>query len=288
MLIDWFTVGAQALNFIILVWLLKRFLYRPILNALDAREKLIAAKLADADAKEARAQSERDAFQQKNEAFDKQRAALLTRATDEAAAEGRKLLDDARKAADALSAKRKEALRSDAHALNQAVRRRTQQEVFAIAKKTLTDLADADLDKRIADVFTRRLRGMAGKAKTAFGAALTSGKGPALLRSAFDLPAKQRAGIQTALDETFSTQAPIRFETAPSLVSGIELVANGQKIAWSIADYLVSLENGVREILNDQDRPEPKTASKPLAKTRVAGKARARAKPHAAKSKARA
>ena len=37
MLIDWFTVGAQALNFIILVWLLKRFLYKPILDAIDAR-----------------------------------------------------------------------------------------------------------------------------------------------------------------------------------------------------------------------------------------------------------
>jgi len=53
MLIDWFTVGAQALNFIILVWLLKRFLYKPILGAVDAREKRIAAELADAAARKA-------------------------------------------------------------------------------------------------------------------------------------------------------------------------------------------------------------------------------------------
>jgi F-type H+-transporting ATPase subunit b len=39
MLIDWFTVGAQAVNFLILVWLLKRFLYRPVLAAVDAREE---------------------------------------------------------------------------------------------------------------------------------------------------------------------------------------------------------------------------------------------------------
>ena len=55
MLIDWFTVGAQAVNFIILVWLLKRYLYKPILNAVDAREKRIAAELADADAKKTEA-----------------------------------------------------------------------------------------------------------------------------------------------------------------------------------------------------------------------------------------
>ena len=48
MLIDWFTVGAQAVNFLVLVWLLRRFLYRPILKAIDAREKRIADQLADA------------------------------------------------------------------------------------------------------------------------------------------------------------------------------------------------------------------------------------------------
>ena len=75
MLIDWFTVIAQVVNFLILVWLLKRFLYRPILDAIDAREKRIALALADADAKKVEAEKERDAFQQKNEAFDQQRAA---------------------------------------------------------------------------------------------------------------------------------------------------------------------------------------------------------------------
>ena len=87
MLIDWFTIGAQALNFLILVWLMKRFLYKPILNAIDAREKRIAKELADADAKKTEAQKERDEFQKKNEEFDQQRAALLTKATDEAKAE---------------------------------------------------------------------------------------------------------------------------------------------------------------------------------------------------------
>src|SRR5690242_5427666 len=130
MLIDWFTVGAQVVNFLILVWLLKRFLYRPILNAIDVREKRIAAELADAAAKQTGAQKERDEFQHKNEEFDRQRAALLRQATDEAKAERQRLLDDAREAAADLNAKRQETLRNDAHNLNQAISRRTQQEVF--------------------------------------------------------------------------------------------------------------------------------------------------------------
>jgi F-type H+-transporting ATPase subunit b len=83
-LIDWFTVGAQALNFLILVWLMKRFLYKPVLAAIDVREKRIAKEIADADAKKADAQKEHDEFQHKNEEFDQQRAALLSKATDEA------------------------------------------------------------------------------------------------------------------------------------------------------------------------------------------------------------
>ena len=267
MLIDWFTVGAQALNFIILVWLLKRFLYEPILNAVDAREKRIAAELANAAAKEAEAQKERDEFRHKNEEFDQQRTALLSKATEEAKAERQRLLDDARQAADALSAKRQEMLRSDADNLNQAIRRRTQQEVFAIARKALTDLATTSLEERMGEVFTRRLRMMDGKAKEGLAAALKTASEPALLRCAFDLPAEQRATIQNALNETFSAEVRVRFETAPDLVSGIELTTNGQKVAWSIADYLASLEKGVGELLKEKDRPAPKAAPKTETKT---------------------
>ena len=44
MLIDWFTVVAEIVNFLILLWLLKRFLYKPVLNAMDKREATIASR----------------------------------------------------------------------------------------------------------------------------------------------------------------------------------------------------------------------------------------------------
>ena len=268
MLIDWFTVGAQALNFLILVWLMKRFLYQPILHAIDEREKRIAAELSDADAKKAEAQKERDEFQHKNEAFDQQRAELLSKATIDAKAERQRLLNEARQAADALSAKRQETLRNDAHLLNQAISRRTQQEVFAIARKALTDLATTSLEERLGEVFTRRLREMDSQAKEGLAEALKTAIEPSLVRSAFDLPAEQRAVIQNALNETFSAEVHIRFETAPDLISGIEFTtANGQKVAWSIADYLVSLEKGVDELLKEKDKPiakpKPEAQSEP-------------------------
>src|ERR1700734_781278 len=97
MLIDWFTVGAQVVNFLVLVLLLKHFLYKPIVAAIDAREKRIAAELADADAKKAAAQKEREEFQEKNRQFDDQRSSLLAKAQAEANAERERMLGDARK-----------------------------------------------------------------------------------------------------------------------------------------------------------------------------------------------
>jgi F-type H+-transporting ATPase subunit b len=263
MLIDWFTVGAQVLNFLILVWLMQRFLYKPVLHAIDEREKRIAVELANADMKKAEAQQESDEFKHKNEEFDQQRAALLSKATDEAKAERQRLFDEARQAADVLSARRQETLRNDAHNLNQAISRRAQQEVFAIARKALTDLATANLEERMVDVFNRRLREMDGRAKAGLGEALKTASEPALVRSTFDLPVDQRAAIQNALNETFSAEVRVRFETAPDLVSGIELTTNGQKLAWSIADYLASLEKGVNELLEGKNKPLAKAEPKP-------------------------
>ncbi|MEJ0037775.1 MAG: F0F1 ATP synthase subunit B [Gammaproteobacteria bacterium] len=253
MLIDWFTVGAQALNFVILVWLMKRFLYKPILQAIDTREKRIADELAAADAKKAEAQKERDEFQHKYEDLDRQRAAFLSKATDEAQAERQRLMDEARQSADSLRARLQETLTHDARNLNEAIRRRTQQEVLAIARKALTDLAGVELERRMSEVFSARLRALNGTAKDELASALKTSTEPALVRSAFDLPPEERHAINHALNETFSADIPLRFVTAPDLISGIELTANGRKVSWSIVDYLASLEKGIDELLRPKD-----------------------------------
>jgi F-type H+-transporting ATPase subunit b len=258
MLIDWFTVGAQALNFLILVWLFQRFLYKPILNAIDAREKRIAGELADAATKKTEAQKERDEFQNKNKAFDEQRAALLGKATEEAKADRERLIGEARKEAESLRAGQATALRNDQIRLGNEITRAAKDEVFAIARKTLADLATASLEERVGAVFMRRLREMDDPAKQILASALKTSSDPAVLKSAFDLPAEQKATIQNALNETFSADIRLRFETAPDAICGIELTANGQKLAWSIADYLASLDRNVGALLAAPSTPATK------------------------------
>jgi F-type H+-transporting ATPase subunit b len=267
MLIDWFTVSAQAVNFLILVWLLKRFLYKPILTAIDAREKRIAVQLQDAETKKAEAQKERDDFQHKNEVFEQQRRVLLSKAMDEAKIERQRLLDAARKDSETLRSKLQETVENERDSLSREIVTRAQREVFAIARKTLADLATTSLEERLGEVFTRRLREMDSKAKEGVAEALKTSSDPALVRSTFDLPVDQRAAIQNALNETFSAEVQVRFETAPNLICGIEFTTNGQKVAWSIADYLASLKKSVGELLDAQSKPEAKPEPTPEPKS---------------------
>jgi len=200
---------------------------------------------------------EKDDFKQKNDAFEQGRVAMVNTAKDEVNIERQRLLEEARKDADALREKLKAAVQLTHDSLNLEVVKRIQDEVFAITRQTLSDLATVNLEAQISDVFTDRLRALDNTAKAGLATALKTSSKPALVRSAFELPTKQCEAIQHVLKEAFSVEIPVKFETMPSLVCGIELSANGQKIAWSIDDYLASLNRRVKELLNERVERKP-------------------------------
>ena len=101
-------------------------------------------------------------------------------------------------------------------------------------------------------------------------------------------PPAQQKSIETAVKETFAPDAHVQFETAPELVSGIELSTNGHKVAWSIADYLATLEKSAGELLKKDAKPEPRpdAKAKPDPKAEAKPDPKAEAKP-AAKTQAK-
>lgn len=271
MLIDWFTVGAQVLNFVVLVWLMKRFLYHPILDAVDAREKRIADKLASADTKSKQANDQYDEFEDKNKRLDHQRAALLQAATDDAQAERERLLNNARQEAADFTEKRHEALRDELRHLQHALRTQTQQAVFSIARKALSDLAGADLEACMVDMLVTRLGQQSEEKKAALRAALQhpassdmTSNGRIHVRSSFTLSSPQQTAVKTAIEELLGESTSLRIETSAEIVSGIELEVQGQKVAWSIEEYLQSMEATLTSLVakppTQKTKPKPRTS----------------------------
>jgi len=257
MKINWFTVIAQIINFLILVWLLRRFLYKPILNAVDERESKIASQLKDAKDDKADAKKEKDEFVEKNEDFDKQKKELMDKAVAETKEQRQKLLEDARDDAKKLSAKLEEVSKVALENLNHEIAQKTQQEVFAIARKTLAELASVSLEEQSVNTFIKHLNELKADEKKKFIEAFASDSKPVLIRSTFDLPHKQQTEIKDAVKDILGAKTHFQFSTVPELISGIELTANGYKLAWSIAEYISSLEKSISETIKEKTKAEP-------------------------------
>jgi len=248
MQINWFTVIAQILNFLVLVWLMKRYLYKPILNAIDERENKIKSQLEDAKKQKAEAKAEHDEFDKKNEEFDQQKKDLTEKAVAEANKQRDELLEQARNDANALRAKQEKASQELQEDLNHKLAQRTQQEVFAVARKAIRTITSQSLEEQAVNTFIKRLKAINKEEKDQFIAAFQSGSTAILIKSAFDLPEKQQKDIEQAVKEVLGAKSTFKFNADPALIGGIELNASGYKLSWSIAGYINEFEKSISDV----------------------------------------
>ena len=234
MLIDWFTVVAQLVNFLILVWLLKRFLYQPVLRAIDAREKRIAEQLADAEQQMQHARQQQANFEQKNRDLEQQRSRIVQEATQAAEAERQRLLTAARGEVEGLRATFQAQTQREQQAQQQAVQQQIRQQVFSLSSDLLRDMADSSLQQRMVSVFIRRLAELNDSERTQLAAQLPV----ATLHSAFPLETAQQAELTAALQPLCPQPLRLTFQTDTDCLCGLELHLPGYKLAWSAANYL--------------------------------------------------
>lgn len=242
MLIDWFTVGAQVLNFLVLVYLLKRFLYGPIIKAMDERERKIALSLEQAQEQRNAAEEERARYEEKNRQLDGQRADLLSAIKDDVEETRKTMMHGVRTEVDGVRANWYEALDREKDAFLRDLQHRVGEHAYALARRALQEMADMDVEIHIARVFEARLRNLKEDEAEKLGQAVSQSQGKAVLRTAFDLPQDAVQGILGFLESLKTGPVDLTLETTPDVVCGIELVIHGHKIAWSLAAYLESLE----------------------------------------------
>jgi F-type H+-transporting ATPase subunit b len=260
MLIDWFTVLAQVINFLILVYLLKRFLYKPILKAIDAREKRVASQLQEAAEQKTAADEQHKKFDSLNQELHKNKENLIAAAQKEAEAEQQRLMDNARKEYDVLRRRLHDALEKERSDIAVNLKKSVQEETFEIARKTLADLAGVSLEAQIIDVFIQKIKTISQEEKVQLIDALQSAIEPVRVQSSFEMNAAQKAACTEAIKDLLGENTKMKFETTNDILSGVELSANGFKIAWNINEYLGSLEKRIKDftgnIESQQSNPE--------------------------------
>lgn len=247
MLIDWFTVAAQVVNFLILVWLLKRFLYGRILRAIEAREHGIAERLAEADAKDKAAAEQLAQYQAKLQEFEARHQELLGQAKQEAEKQQAQMMAEARERVHAMEADWQADLDRERNAFLADLRRKAAAEILALARQAVADLACVDIQRCAIEVFLEKIRELDGDTCQSLArSALT-------ISTAFDLPDALRAAVEKAVRDRIGAPVAIGFERAAGIGLGIELRGNGWRIGWNSESYLETLEEDLRETLEQRD-----------------------------------
>lgn len=256
MQIDWLTVAAQIVNFLILVYLLKRFLYKPVTDAMARREQRIADRLNESREREEQAEHERERLHQRLEDLEQRRDRIIQQARDEAEEERRRLMDEAREQSDAARQRWQRQAEEEKERFLDDLRDRTVDGFETLARKALADLAEAGLEAQMVRAFIARLRDMNDDSHRA----LAEAGGDLILTTSFELDDDTRETLQDAIQGQLGDDVAISYQRSADLLCGVELRAGGQRLGWTLADYLDRLEASIGEVLGGAKSSEPSTA----------------------------
>jgi F-type H+-transporting ATPase subunit b len=242
MTIDWITVSAQIINFLLLVWLLKHFLYQPVIRAMNQREQRIAERLDQAQEREQQAEERIQQYQDQLRQLQQQRSEILAAAKQEAGEQKKTLLEAAR---DDVSAQRNNWRRQaniEKEEFLGSLRQQSMHACQAIARKALGDLANAELEDQVCRTFLDRFTSLDKAAlKT-----LASTDEPVRIASAFELESAMRDRLTRVIGNSLGQGVTVEYTRSPDLLCGIELVRGSQRLSWNLADYLQDLDTRIK------------------------------------------
>jgi len=250
--IDWFVLFCQIFNFLLLVYLLKRFLYGRIIKAMDERNAKIAARFAEAEELKTKATEAAEIYDRRNQLLEEKSEQMLNDASMAAEARRKELMEKVREEVDVIKIRWQDMLTREKDAFFQDLRQRASQQIYAAARRALNDLADADLEARIIDEFIRRIRELDKEKSAQIRKAISGGGNEVVVLSAFAIPAQTQSRIEQSLKQQLTNGFTIRYDTQPEIISGVELLVNGHKIAWSINEYLETLVESLSETLQKE------------------------------------
>lgn len=246
MQIDWFTFVAQIVNFLILIALLQRFLYKPVIEAMDRREKQIADRQEEARQKMVEANEKEAKYEKKLRDLERDKQEMEQQAKEEVEQKRKQMMAEARQEVEEMQRRWKEALSSEKEAFLQELQIEAGEHIVEIVREILDDLANRELEEQVTDIFIRQLESMDKEAnKKLVNSALEYGKGILEVKSSFEIGKKQRQTIIDILQQKVAPNVECRFEVSRSLGFGIELRAGGWRAGWNLTGYINTLRESL-------------------------------------------
>ena len=245
MLLDWFTILAQILNFFVLLVLLRLFLYKPIIQAMQDRKERIAHETREL--KQVRAEADRlhADLQIKSEELANRETEVMAEIRAEAEKWRQQSMEIARGEIEAMRREWLAALEREKEAVALNLRKKLIHEVSATSARIVHDLSGSDLEQLILSGFMRRIE---AEARDVDYSGLEI-----LVRTGFEHNDLQEQKIKQLLDELFPAHNERIFTTEPKLGLGIELIAGDRKWEWNLNSYIAELETRILSEISGQN-----------------------------------
>lgn len=258
--IDWITVAAQIVNFLILVWLLQHFLYAPVVRAMQKREQHITDRLEQAGQKERAAERDKAAYERERQELANRREELLEQARQEAADRRKELEKEAQQSAEAKRRELYQQVEQERQRFLRRLRQHIAEQFERLARQALSDLADVELEKRVAHALADRLEAMDEGAREEVARSARDGGGELSVLSAYELPTDVRRSLTRKLHTIFGEDLQVKYSRSQDLVCGIEVRAGGRSVLWSLDSYLDDFETRMSRTLHEiSARPQAET-----------------------------
>ena len=245
MSIDWFTVIAQVVNFLILVWLLKKLLFRPIMNAMERRELGIGGRLRQAHEQMTEAEALQRQYQKDLQGLQAEKDAVLAEARREAENEKTVLLQRFNEEIQRKKEQFEAEIGQQQEELGGQISAALAEKTVALSNRILTRLADRSLEQHLIEQFLDHLAVLPAAEQSQFKQALQ--QHGATLITRFQLDEATRKRLHQTLNE-FVPGCKMLFMQRDSLICGIALEAGGRSWEWTIERYLGELETELLKV----------------------------------------
>jgi F-type H+-transporting ATPase subunit b len=223
MRIDWWSLALQAANFLVLVWLLQHFLYRPVQGIIAERQQRAESVLAEASSARAAAEELRAQLGEQWAAIESERHRVLEEAHAKAKEEAAALLERARVDAEKLLGEERERLAQERAEAADALRLRAVELGVAIGRRLLAETGDSRLDQTFLIRALARLEALNEEGRAALIDRLKGDDVVVDVITAAPLDAADRDDATERLRALLSAPIKVRFAEDPALLAGAEL-----------------------------------------------------------------
>lgn len=250
MQIDWFTFAAQIINFLILIWLLKKFLYKPVLNVMKKREDEVTARLKEAEKKRNEADAMTEEYRSKMEHLENRREAWLEEAKQESESHKKDLIQSARDEVKKMELKWRESVESDKSLFLDELEKQTFHLTVKTVGRIVTELADVSLEQQALNRFLNTLEKMDIDEREKI-TDLIDGTDIQLLTT-YELNDEDKKRVINTVSELFPGKREYHFAIDKKLGFGLEIRASGWKMGWDMKSWLDDLLAEMNQFLDSE------------------------------------